>query len=41
MKKYAKDRDNTISEILSNKDVTTFTFKDQVLFENNENFNAI
>ncbi len=34
--KYAKDRDNTISEILSNKEVTTFRFKDQVLFENNE-----
>ena len=34
--KYAKDRDNTISEILSNKEVTTLRFKDQVLFENNE-----
>ena len=34
--KYAQDRDQTISKILLNKKVTTFTFKDQVLFENDE-----
>ena len=34
--KYAQERDQTISKILLNKKVTTLTFKDQVLFENNE-----
>tara|TARA_B100000767_G_scaffold73028_1_gene69687 strand:+ start:1078 stop:2496 length:1419 start_codon:yes stop_codon:yes gene_type:complete len=34
--KYAQNRDHTISKILLNKNVMTFTFKDQVLFENNE-----
>ena len=34
--KYAQNRDQTISKILLNKKVTTFIFKDQVLFENDE-----
>ena len=34
--KYAQDRDQKISKVLLNQKVTTFTFKDQVLFESDE-----
>ena len=34
--KFAQDRDQTISKFLLNQKVTTFTFKDQVLFESDE-----
>ena len=33
---YAQDRDQKISKVLLNQKVTTFTFKDQVLFESDE-----